>query len=97
MRIDVGEAASIDASNAAEFYEGRQRGLGIAFLAALDALLEVIGEHPMRFRVLRGSWRRALMPRFPYCVIYRVEPDHIFVLAILHGRRNPSIWQHRPT
>ena len=69
MRVEVSEAASAEASSAAEFYEGRRPGLGVAFLAALDAMLEDIQSHPMRYRVVRSSWRQALMPRFPYCVI----------------------------
>jgi plasmid stabilization system protein ParE len=95
--LEISEAASEDAAAAAEFYESRRRGLGDAFLATLDALFEHILEHPMRYRVVRGSWRRALLPRFPYSVIYRVEPDRIFVLAIMHGRRDPNVWQRRRT
>lgn len=97
MKLEVSEAASEDATTAAEFYGGRRPGLGLAFLATLDALLEHIVEHPMHYRVVRGSRRQALLPRFPYCAIYRVEPERIFVLAILHGRRDPDVWQRRRT
>ncbi len=97
MKLEISEAASEDAAAAAEFYEGRSRGLGEAFLAALDALFEHIVEHPMRYRVVRGPWRQALLPRFPYSAIYRVEPDRIFVLAVMHGRRDPNVWRRRRT
>ena len=95
MKLAISDAASGDATTAAEFYESRRRGLGEEFLAAVDAVLEDLVEHPMRHRVVRGSWRQALLPRFPYCVIYRVEADRIFVLAILHGRRDPAVWKGR--
>ncbi len=48
MKLEISDAASEDATAAAEFYEGRSRGLDEAFLAALDALFEHIVEHPMR-------------------------------------------------
>jgi hypothetical protein len=48
VKLEISDAASEDATAAAEFYEGRSRGLDEAFLAALDALFEHIVEHPMR-------------------------------------------------
>lgn len=41
------------------------------------------------------SVRPAKLRRFPYVVYYRVLPDRIEVLAILHGSRDPRVWQGR--
>ena len=44
--------------------------------------------------------RRILVRRFPYGLVYRVEPDAIFIVAVAHLRRRPGYWrrrqQHRP-
>ena len=39
--------------------------------------------------------RPAKLRRFPYVVYYRVLADRIEVLAVLHGSRDPRIWQGR--
>ena len=30
-----------------------------------------------------------------YTIYYQVFPDCVLVVAVLHGRRNPKIWQSR--
>lgn len=39
--------------------------------------------------------RRRVVRRFPYVVIYLVEPEHIEVLAVFHTSRDPKQWQGR--
>jgi plasmid stabilization system protein ParE len=36
-----------------------------------------------------------LVRRFPYAVYYRVERERIAVVAVHHGKRDPSPWQSR--
>ncbi|HEX5051997.1 MAG TPA: type II toxin-antitoxin system RelE/ParE family toxin [Planctomycetota bacterium] len=95
MRLVVADAAAVDMAEAAAWYQHREPGLGETFLAATDALLEHIVEHPRRFRIAYAALRRALVPRFPYCVFYRVESELVLVVAVMHGRRNPTAWQQR--
>lgn len=33
--------------------------------------------------------------RFPYAVYFVVLSRHISVIAVLHGHRNPQVWQRR--
>ncbi len=90
MRLVVTDAAAADIAEAADWYEARQAGLGETFVAAVDVALEQILEHPLRFRVAHAPWRRALLPRFPYCTFYRADQEQVLVLAVLHGSRDPS-------
>jgi len=41
--------------------------------------------------------RRMLIRRFPYGIFYVVKDDAVVVLAVLHGRRDPSIIAARST
>ncbi|MFY9345165.1 MAG: type II toxin-antitoxin system RelE/ParE family toxin [Planctomycetota bacterium] len=95
MIVALDEAAAADVEEAVAWYEHREPGLGERFLAALDAVLDHIGEHPLRYRVAEGKLRRAMMPRFPYAVFYQVEPQRVMVRAVTHGRRNPRVWRER--
>ena len=39
--------------------------------------------------------RRHFTDRFPYGVIYLVEPDHIRIVAVMHLHREPGYWRKR--
>jgi toxin ParE1/3/4 len=45
--------------------------------------------------MLKGRFRRCLVHRFPYGIIYAVEDDTIYVAAIMHLRRQPGYWERR--
>ena len=33
--------------------------------------------------------------RFPFGIVYRLEMDRIFVLAVMHFHRDPQYWRYR--
>ncbi len=39
--------------------------------------------------------RAAGVKRFGYVVYYRIKPGKVEVLAVLHGGRDPQVWQDR--
>lgn len=88
-------AAQTEFDEAAAWYEGQKPGLGNDFVAEVQQVLGTIANHPPRYPVVLGDVREALVPRFPYCVYYRVKTDHVVVLAVFHTSRDPSIWQGR--
>jgi plasmid stabilization system protein ParE len=62
-------------------------------VARVREALQRIGQNPEMCRIIRGDVRRALVRGYPYAVLYRVRPDRVEVIAIFHGRRDPSVWQ----
>jgi plasmid stabilization system protein ParE len=87
--------ADFEINEAAEWYEARGQGLAVEFLRILDACIESIRRDPLRYPVVHGEVRRAVLRRFPYIVIYAVREDEIVVIACFHGRRDPKRWQDR--
>lgn len=54
-----------------------------------------ITELPQTWPGIEPGIRRMLLHRFPYALLYTLEPDHILVLAVkLHNRR-PGYWRGR--
>ena len=94
-RLFIQDAAAVDISTAAEWYEERRAGLGGEFLRAVRATLAAIHRHPQQFRVARHEVRRAIVRRFPYGIFFVAEAEQISVLAVLHVRRDPQVWQAR--
>jgi hypothetical protein len=45
--------------------------------------------------ILKGLFRRYLLQRFPYGLIYAVEGQTIFVVAVMHLKRKPGYWVSR--
>jgi plasmid stabilization system protein ParE len=88
FRDRVGE----DLAGAYGWYEERRIGLGEEFLATVEESLDAIEEFPEMFALVHAEVRRAMVPRFPYAVFYRVEPKQVVVLTVLHTARDPKLW-----
>jgi toxin ParE1/3/4 len=95
LRLVLDPAAFAELREAAKFYEGSRRGLGRDFLECVETAFDSIVRHPTLWRMLKGRFRRCLVHRFPYGIIYAVEDDTIYVAAIMHLRRQPGYWERR--
>jgi toxin ParE1/3/4 len=80
---------------AAEYYERQTRGLGHEFLAEVQRTVDRIVENPQLGQVVRRNIRRRLMPRFPFGILYRIDPQEIVIIAVMHLRRRPGYWEER--
>jgi len=62
-------------------------------------VIGVIAEHPLRYSIRFGNWRRANLRRFPHAVYYQVIKDLPVVFAVLHAKRDhgPISETRRPT
>lgn len=95
MRIELDCAAKAEIRDAALFYNDCRQGLGEEFIDAVETALDQIVQHPFLWRVLKGRYRRYLVQRFPYGIIYTVEDDLIYVAAVMHLKRKPDYWEKR--
>ena len=80
---------------AAAYYEERVRGLGDEFLDEVEHGLRRIQQFPLLWPVYEGEYRRSLLRRFPYGLIYRVDPPRTFIIAVAHLHRKPGYWKDR--
>jgi len=87
--------ALVEMREAAAFYDDCQRELGRSFLDAVEAALAEIVKHPLMWRKVKGRFRRYLVQRFPYGLIYAVHEDVIYIAAVMHLKRKPGYWVGR--
>jgi toxin ParE1/3/4 len=66
-----------------------------AFADAVEQMLERIEAMPELYAAGFKGVRRGMLRKFPYVVYYRILPEQIEVLAVLHGSRDPRVWQGR--
>ena len=81
--------------DAYDWYEAKSSGLGELFLAELESAFSTIGETPVVWAKVSGEFRRYLLKRFPFGVLYRIEKSKLYVVAIMHLNRKPGYWKKR--
>ena len=87
--------AEEEMSEAAVFYESRTTGLGRDFLEDVQQVIARLRVHPEVGFEVAGGLRSALLRRFPFSLIYSLEPGEILVVSIAHHRRRPGYWRRR--
>lgn len=87
--------ARAEVEHSVEFYETRLDGLGLRFLAAVEQTAERISVSPDAGAPLPGGFRKRIVSGFPYCVIYRVWEDYVYLVAVAHQHRRPDYWRKR--
>lgn len=95
MTVRVRPEAQNDILAAALWYAVRQPGLGAIFVDEVDATFQRIESGPLRYAVVHGRFRRALLRRFPYAVYFEPENPDVIVLAVLHQRRSRQVLDRR--
>jgi hypothetical protein len=80
---------------AVSYYEGCEPGLGLDFSREVHASIQNALAYPAMWPELEEGVRRCLVYRFPYGVLYSIEPDGVFILASMHLHRDPDCWKRR--
>ncbi len=93
--IALHESADEEFKAAITFYESRQPGLGDAFFERVSEAFELILAQPLAGQILSDAFRRRLVRQFPYSIVYRIESDRVFVLAVANWSRRPDYWRSR--
>ena len=87
--------AAEEAEAARSWYFQRNASLSDAFLHELDVAVQNIAEGPERWPSFHSRFRRYLLRRFPFSVVYRSKGTVVEVLAVAHHRRKPGYWRGR--
>ncbi len=89
-------SAAVEADEAVIWHEEREAGLGRQFREAVEMAVESIQRHPTAFPVVHEKdFRRVVVNKFPYIIIYLVESTSILVVSVFHTSRDPMIWRGR--
>lgn len=95
LRIQMRRPAQAKFKEGYDWYEQQRPGLGDEFADEIGMMLDRIGHSPEMYACLHKDVRRAPVHRFPYGIYYQVKSDRVRVIAIVHSRRDPAVWQAR--
>lgn len=94
-RAEVLEEAAEEAEQAALWYAERSRSASVGFWEELDKAFEAIAASPQAWPPHSHGTRRYVLRRYPFGVIYRLEPGRVVIVAIAHTSREPGYWSRR--
>ena len=89
-------AARVEFRAAVARYESERSGLGTLFADRVREVVARSAEAPLTGAPYAlPDVRRLFVFRFPYSVVYLVEPGRVLIVAIAHFRRRPGYWVER--
>jgi plasmid stabilization system protein ParE len=94
-RITYLRAAELDLTEAAEYYDQQQSGLGRDFLDAVARTEVFIRQNPEFSAFYEKPVRSHRVQPFSYRLLYREFPDRIQIVAVMHSSRRPDYWKNR--
>jgi len=97
MIIEFHPEAGEELIISSEFYETKVIGLGNEFLNETERMLQVLVDTPLLGIELETPFRRAVLRRFPFSLIYTAEENLLWVVAVAHHKLKPGYWKEHPT
>ena len=87
--------ARAELTEAIDYYDSQEPGLGAQFAEEVKRTLERILQYPEAWAPLSKRTRRCRTNRFPYGIIYQMKGDVLLVVALMHLHREPTTWRGR--
>ncbi len=78
-----------------QWYQKQADGLGQDYLTELESSFQTICELPKTWPKFEKGFRRFLLSKFPFSVIYQSNENKILVVAVMHNSRKPGYWSER--
>ena len=79
-----------DTTNAFNWYDDRESGLGEHFLSCFRATYNPITANPFTYRIVYKNYRRVLLHPFPYALYFRLQDEQAIITLVFHTARNPK-------
>ncbi len=77
------------------WYRSRSARAAARFEAAVEKELGWIGSNPDLCPKYDDAHRYAVLRRFPYSLVFQVQSDRVYIIAVAHSARKAGYWQGR--
>lgn len=81
--------------NSRDYYDELVLGLGKPFVIEVERCINIIKSNPLAYPIVRQNIRKAVIMKFPFSILYKLEDDNIYILAVMHQKRKPLYWSSR--
>ncbi len=77
------------------WYDRHRTGLGDELLDEVARGIALLKEFPEAAPAIGGGYRRLLIARLSFGLIYRLHEGEIVIVAVAHTSRKPGYWRRR--
>ena len=95
MRAIFDPQAQAEFDDVRRYYNQQKTGLGDDFTETVRQGLRRVLAQPESCPVEFDDVRRLVLRRFPYKLLYSVDADHLYVIAVAHQHRKSGYWRDR--
>jgi len=93
--IEFHPDVATDIKESFDWYQKLADGLGDDFLNELESAYQAVSELPNIWPKFQNNFRRFLLSKFPFSIIYRASNELVYVVAVMHNSRKPKYWLKR--
>lgn len=80
---------------AVAWYQARSPRAAARFEAEVQRMLGLVQLNPESFPAYDDDHRFAVLRRYSYTLVYQVQPDRIYIVAVAQAGRRPGYWHGR--
>ena len=95
MRVQLADGAKRDFNEGLHWYRKRSDQAADRFTEMTDITIGRILKDPTRYRQIRPNIRTICYKRYPYSLIYLIQPDTLVIIAVAHDKRREGYWNRR--
>ena len=95
FQVFVLPEAEAEIAAAFSWYFERNPQAADAFRVEVLDVIDSLSDRPRRWKNEDDGAHRRVLRHFPYTVVFDVEGDSVYVLAVAHQRRAPGYWRKR--
>jgi len=95
MNVIFSTIAVEELNDAINFYNLESEELSHRFEDEIKKSINRILGYPYSWSIEKWDLRKCLLHKFPYKILYSVEDNHIFIIAVAHQHRKPDYWVDR--
>jgi plasmid stabilization system protein ParE len=94
-RVLFHDLAARELLDARDYYDDLVFGLGKKFVIEIERCSRIIKANPLAYPIIRENIRKAVVIKFPYSILYYVDKNTVYILAVMHQKRKPTYWAER--
>lgn len=95
MKYSFLPQAEEELNQAVEYYESKQKELGLEFQLEVLNFINLILSYPKTWVEISTGYRRILLEKSPFSIVYSIENDSILIISIMNLHRKPFYWKNR--
>ncbi len=87
--------AEADIAEARAWYQSQRAGVGDELIDEIDRVFSLILRHPEGYAIVHRKTRKVSLRRFPYSVLNIVRDTDVYIIGVIHQRRDPALMKAR--